>query len=111
MRRKQKILFSVILPICLVAVFFLGYFFSVVRLMSWSVFTSKPIKDWFRPQNAIYFDTDQVNELNIEAFNKVKNVLENNYYLVVVFFEAFSTAKYGLSAGVMDPYSVYYTPE
>ncbi|NLB77338.1 MAG: S41 family peptidase [Clostridiaceae bacterium] len=111
MRRKQKILFSVILPICLVAVFFLGYFFSVVRLMSWSVFTSKPIKDWFRPQNAIYFDTDQVNELNIEAFNKVKNVLENNYYQEVDFNEAFSTAIKGLSAGVKDPYTVYYTPE
>ncbi len=111
MRRKQKILLSVILPICLVVVFFLGYFFSVIHLMSWSVFTSKPIKDWFKPQNAIYFDTDQVDELNIEAFNKVKNVLENNYYQEVDFNEAFSTAIKGLSSGVKDPYTVYYTPE
>ena len=80
MRRKQKILLSVILPACLVAVFFLGYFFSVIQLMSWDVFISKPINEWFKQQNAIYFDADQVDELNIEAFNKVKNVLENKYY-------------------------------
>ena len=45
MRRKQRILLSVILPIILVAAFFSGYFFSVIRLMSWDVFTSKPIKN------------------------------------------------------------------
>lgn len=111
MRRKQKILLSVILPICLVAVFFLGYFFSVIQLMSWSVFTSKPVNEWFKPQNAIYFDTDQVDGLNIEAFNKVKNILENKYYQEVDFNEAFSTAIKGLSAGLKDPYTVYYTPD
>lgn len=111
MRRKQKILLSVILPICLVAVFFLGYFFSVIQMTSWNVFTSKPIKDWFKPQSAIYFDTDQVDKLNIEAFNKVKNVLENKYYKQVDFNEAFSTAIKGLSAGLNDPYTVYYTPD
>lgn len=111
MRRKQRILLSIILPICLVAVFFIGYFFSVIQLMSWNVFTSKPIKEWFKTQNAIYFDVDQVDELNIEAFNKVKNVLENKYYKEVDFNEAFSTAIKGLSAGLNDPYTVYYTPD
>ncbi|HHU89974.1 MAG TPA: S41 family peptidase [Clostridiaceae bacterium] len=111
MRRKQRILLSVILPIILVAAFFSGYFFSVIRLMSWDVFTSKPIKEWFKQQNAIYFDADQVDELNIEAFNRVKNVLENKYYQEVDFNEAFSIAIKGLSAGLKDPYTVYYTPE
>ncbi|NLE26109.1 MAG: S41 family peptidase, partial [Clostridiaceae bacterium] len=111
MRRKQKILLSVILPICFAAVFFLGYFFSVIQMTSWNVFTSKPIKDWFKPQSAIYFDIDQVDALNIEAFNKVKNVLENKYYKEVDFNEAFSTAIKGLSAGLNDPYTVYYTPD
>lgn len=111
MRRKQRTLLSIILPICLVAVFFIGYFFSVIQLMSWNVFTSKPIKEWFKTQNAIYFDVDQVDELNIEAFNKVKNVLENKYYKEVDFNEAFSTAIKGLSAGLNDPYTVYYTPD
>lgn len=111
MRRKQKILLSVILPACLVAVFFLGYFFSVIQLMSWDVFISKPINEWFKQQNAIYFDADQVDELNIEAFNKVKNVLENKYYKEVDFNEAFSHAIKGLSAGLDDPYTLYYTPE
>lgn len=89
--KKTKILLSVILPACLVAVF-LGYFFSVIQLMSWDVFISKPINEWFKQQNAIYFDADQVDELNIEAFNKVKNVLENKYYKEVDFNEAFSHA-------------------
>ncbi|MGI6122627.1 MAG: S41 family peptidase [Acetivibrionales bacterium] len=111
MRRRQKILFSVILPICFVAVFFLGYFFSVVNLMSWNVFRSRPIKEWFKQQNAIYFDADEVDARNIEAFNKVKNVLENKYYEEVDFNDAFSGAIKGLSAGVNDPYTVYYTPE
>jgi len=111
MRRKQKILLCIFLPVCFVAVFFMGYFYSVIRLMSWNVFASRPIKDWFKQQNAIYFDVDQVDELNIEAFNKVKNVLENKYYKDVDFNEAFSVAIKGLSAGLKDPYTVYYTPE
>ena len=63
-----------------------------------------------KQQNAIY-DVDQVDELNIEAFNKVKNVLENKYYKEVDFNEAFSHAIKGLSAGLDDPYTLYYTPE
>ncbi|NLX63776.1 MAG: S41 family peptidase [Clostridiaceae bacterium] len=111
MRRKQKIILCIFLPVCFITVFFMGYFYSVIRLMSWNVFISRPVKDWFRQQNAIYFDEDQVDELNIEAFNRVKNVLENKYYKEVDFNEAFSVAIKGLSAGLKDPYTVYYTPE
>ena len=111
MSRKQKIILCVFLPVCFVAIFFMGYFYSVIRLMSWNVFTSRPVKEWFKQQNAIYFDEEQVDELNIEAFNKVKNVLENKYYKEVDFNEAFSVAIKGLSAGLKDPYTVYYTPE
>ncbi|MGI6083897.1 MAG: S41 family peptidase [Acetivibrionales bacterium] len=111
MRKKQKILLSVLIPISLVTVFFLGYFFSVIRLMSWNVFTSRPIKEWFKTQTAIYFDADQIDDQDIKAFNRVKNVLENKYYEEVDFGATFGATIKGLTAGLNDPYTIYYTPE
>lgn len=111
MNKKRTIWISVLLPLILVAVFFSGYFFSVIRLMSWDVFVSKPVVDWFKQQNAIYFDENQVDLMDIAAFNKVKNILENEYYMEVDFKESFNTAIKGLSAALNDPYTTYYTPE
>lgn len=111
MRNKRTIWISILLPLFLVVAFFSGYFFSVIRLMSWDVFVSKPAEDWFKPQNAIYFDRDQVDLVDIAAFNKVKNILENEYYKEVNFKESFNTAIKGLSAALNDPYTSYYTPE
>lgn len=111
MNYKRTILISLLIMLCLVAAFFSGYFFSVIRLMSWEVFVSKPAEDWFKPQNAIYFDRDQIDIEDIAAFNHVKNILENEYYKEVDFREAFSMAIKGLSAGLDDPYTAYYTPE
>lgn len=111
MRLRRKILISLVLLVCFTAVFFAGYFFSVVNLMSWDVFSSRPIGDWFKPQFAIFFDKDQVDYKDIAAFNRVKNLLENQYYEEVDFYKTFSTAIKGLSAGVGDPYTMYYTPE
>lgn len=111
MKTKHKILVSLIILVCSAAAFFTGYFFSVIRLVSWEVFVSKPVGNWFEPQNAIYFDRDQVDFEDIAAFNHVKNILENKYYKDVDFSQVFSMAIKGLSLGVEDPYTVYYTPE
>ncbi|HHW22530.1 MAG TPA: S41 family peptidase [Clostridiaceae bacterium] len=111
MKYKRTILISFLVVICLAAAFFSGYFFSVIRLMSWEVFVSKPADEWFKPQNAIFFDEDQLDPKDIAAFNHVKNIIENEYYKEVDFREAFSMAIKGLSAGLKDPYTVYFTPE
>ncbi len=111
MRNKRTIWISILLPLFLVTAFFLGYFFSVIRLMTWDVFVSKPIEGWFKPQNAIYFDQDQVDLVDIAAFNKVKNIITNDYYKEVDFKESFNTAIKGLSEALDDPYTSYYTPE
>ncbi|MCX7772456.1 MAG: S41 family peptidase [Clostridia bacterium] len=91
--------------------FFLGYFFSVVRLVSWDVFTSKPLNDWFKPQLALFFDEDQVDMKTVRAFNRVKNILGTRYYEPVNFSNSLSMAIKGLAAGTKDPYTVYYTPD
>lgn len=111
MRRKYKVWLSILLPICLIAVFFIGYFYSVVRQVSWNVFLSKPIGSWFEQQHAIYFDSEEVDTLNIEAYNRVKNILQNNYYKEADFNKVFSSSIKGLAAGLDDPYTTYYTPD
>lgn len=111
MKLGRKILISLILLVCFTVVFFAGYFFSVINLMSWDVFSSRPLKNWFKPQVAIYFDEDQVDFKDVAAFNRVKNLLENDYYEEVDFSKVFSSAIKGLSEGVEDPYTMYYTPE
>ncbi|MGI6049774.1 MAG: S41 family peptidase [Acetivibrionales bacterium] len=111
MRRKQKVKLAIIVSICVIAAFFTGYFSSLITMLSWDVFSSRPIASWFERQNAIFFAEDDVDTLNIEAYNKVKGVLENNYYKEVDFDEAFSTSIKGLAAGLEDPYTVYFTPE
>lgn len=111
MNLKRTILISLLILLCLAAAFFSGYFYSVIRLMSWEVFVSKPPEDWFEPQNAIYFDKDQVDFEDIAAFNHVKNILENEYYKEIDFKGVFSMAIKGFSAGLKDPYTMYFTPE
>ncbi len=110
MRRKQKVKISIIVSICLIAAFFIGYFSSAITMVSWKVFLSKPIASWFEQQNAVFFAKDDVDIVNIQAFNRVKGILENNYYKDVDFDEAFSTSIKGLAAGLDDPYTVYFTP-
>ena len=71
MRRKQKVKISIIVSICLIAAFFIGYFSSAITMVSWKVFLSKPIASWFEQQNAVFFAKDDVDIVNIQAFNKI----------------------------------------
>ena len=108
MNYKRTILISLLIMLCLVAAFFRLFLFCYT-LDVLGGFVSKPAEDWFKPQNAIYFDRDQIDIEDIAAFNHVKNILENEYYKEVDFREAFSMAIKGLSAGLDDPYTAYYT--
>lgn len=111
MRRKQKVRLYLSIASWLILAFFIGYFSSVITMVSWDVFANKPIISWFKQQNAIFLSEDNVDVENIEAYNKVKSVLEKNYYKEVDFNEAFSTSIKGLAAGLDDPYTVYFDPE
>lgn len=91
--------------------FFAGYFVSVGTLVSWDNMMSRPITHWFRQQQAIFFDRDDVELDNIEAFNRVRDLLNTRYYKPVDINALFSGAIKGLAAGVQDPYTVYYSPE
>ena len=109
--KNRRILWISGLIITFVAAFFIGYFYSVVHLVSWEVFTSKAPSEWFNPQYALFFNENEVELKDIQAYNRVKNILDANYYENVDFGETFSTSIKGLTAGLKDPYTVYYTPE
>ncbi len=111
MRNKRVALIVSLVLICSVFAFCFGYLFSVVRLVSWDVFITKPVGEWFEPQYALFFSQDQVDVKDIQAFNRVKNILDTRYYEQVDFNNALSTSIKGLAAGLADPYTVYYTPE
>lgn len=101
----------VIVLLCSTISFFAGYFVSVGTLVSWNVMLSRPLSSWFKPQYALFFDKDEVNIENIEAFNRVKDVLASRYYEPVDLNELLIGATKGLAAGVEDPYTVYYDPQ
>lgn len=101
----------VIAVVCSTIMFFAGYFFSVTRLVSWEVFTSKSLGEWFKPQYALFFDEDDVDIRDIQAYNRVKNILGKRYYENIDFSEIFSTSIKGLAAGLEDPYTIYFTPD
>ncbi|NMA65112.1 MAG: S41 family peptidase [Clostridiaceae bacterium] len=111
MRNSRKIKNISIICICLVLTFLSGYLFSVIRMVSWKVFLTKPLVHWFRPQTALFFEEGEVSESNLLAFSRVKNILRTRYYQELDFDEVFSMAIKGLSAGAKDPYTVYLTPE
>lgn len=97
--------------ICSVFVFLFGYFFSVIKMVSWDVFTTKAPWEWVKPQYALFFNEDEVDIKDVQAFNRVKNILDTRYYEEVNFDDALETSIKGLSAGLKDPYTMYYTPE
>jgi len=111
MRNRRKIINISVICICLIISFFSGYFYSIIRMVSWDVFVTKPVAEWFKPQTALFFEEDEISQSNISAFNRVKNILSTRYYQEIDLDEAFSMAIKGLSAGTKDPYTVYYTPE
>ncbi len=111
MKNKQKYINTAVICICLAVTFVAGYFFSVIRILSWDVFISKSPGEWFNKQTVLYFDSDEIDYDNIQAFNRVRNILGTRYYEQVDMNKAFSMAIKGLSAGSGDPYTVYYTPE
>ncbi len=111
MRDKRFAWILTLVLVCTVFAFMFGYLFSVVRMVSWEVFITKPIGEWFQPQYALFFNEDQVNVKDIQAYNRVKNILDTRYYEPVDFNAALSTSIKGLSAGLKDPYTVYYTPD
>lgn len=112
MVKKSSIVWIVcIVLLFTIASFFLGYFASVSRLVSWDVMTSRPLTDWFKPQYALFFEEDGLDIETIEAFNRVKNVLDNRYYKELDMNKLFSTAIKGLTQGTEDPYTVYLDPD
>jgi carboxyl-terminal processing protease len=80
-------------------------------MVSWDVFTARMPWDWFKPQYALFFGQDEVSASDVKAFNRVKNILDTRYYEEVDFDKALQTSIKGLSAGLGDPYTMYYTPE
>lgn len=111
MKNRRLVRTMSLVLICSTLAFFFGYFFSVIRLVSWDVFTTKAPGDWFKTQYALFFNEDEVDAKDVQAFNRVKNILDTRYYEEVDFNDALSTSIKGLSAGLKDPYTVYYTPE
>lgn len=111
MKERRKFLSCTLIALCLIVAFVLGYFCSVIRMVSWNTFISKPLGEWVKPQYAIFFNKDEIDIENIHAYNRVKNILNTRYYEPVDVNEAFSMSIKGLSAGLGDPYTVYYTPE
>ncbi len=111
MRDKRFAWILTLVLVCTVFAFMFGYLFSVVRMVSWEVFITKPMVEWLQPQYALFFNEDQVNVKDIQAYNRVKNILDTRYYEPVDFNAALSTSIKGLSAGLKDPYTVYYTPD
>jgi carboxyl-terminal processing protease len=110
--KNKRILWTVVLVVvCSTIMFFAGYIASVVTMHSWEVFISKPLVEWFKPQYMLLFDEDDVDIRDINAYNRVKNVLEKRYYQAVDFTEIFNTSIKGLAAGLKDPYTLYLTPE
>lgn len=93
------------------AVLFAGYFVSVGTLVSWKNVMARPLTSWFKQQHAVFFDGDEVDIKNIEAFNRVKDVLRTRYYKPVDINALFVGAIKGLAEGVEDPYTVYYDPD
>lgn len=111
MRNKRFAWTLTLVLICSVFAFLFGYLFSLVRMVSWDVLITKPVGEWFEPQHALFFNKDEVDVKDIQAFNRVKNILDTRYFEPVNFNDALSTAIKGLSAGLKDPYTVYYTPD
>lgn len=94
-----------------VAIFLFGYYFSVVRMVSWDVFTTRLPWDWFKPQYALFFNQDDVDAADIKAYNRVRYILDTRFYEEVDFTDALQTSIKGLAEGPGDPYTLYYTPE
>jgi carboxyl-terminal processing protease len=119
MVRKQTCWIIIALSIVLICLsFFIGCSFLVIRLVSWETYITKPPFEWLKPpynwfdnQYALYFDKDQVKREDIDAFNRVKKILETRYYEEVDFDKLMSSTIKGLASGVGDPYTVYYTPD
>jgi carboxyl-terminal processing protease len=72
---------------------------------------TRPITGWFKQQYALFFNEDEVDIVNIEAFNRVKDLLLSRYYKPVDINALLEGAVKGLAEGVEDPYTVYYNPE
>jgi len=112
MKDKSLIIkITAIILICSALSFFAGYFVSVGTLVSWENVLARPISGWFRQQYALFFDEDEVDIENIEAFNRVKDLLMSRYYKPVDVNALLERAIKGLAEGVDDPYNVYYNPE
>ena len=112
MRNKALIIkITVIILLCSTLSFFAGYFVSVGTLVSWKNVMTRPITGWFKQQYALFFNEDEVDIVNIEAFNRVKDLLLSRYYKPVDINALLEGAVKGLAEGVEDPYTVYYNPE
>lgn len=111
MKNKSVVRIVAIAVVCSILSFFVGYFVSVGTLVTWQNMFMRPLSDWFKPQKAIFFDQDSIDSSNIEAFNKVKDIIETRYYEPVDANTLFTSAIKGLAQGPGDPYTVYYDPD
>lgn len=109
--KKLLLKIIVIILVCSALSFFAGYFVSVGTLVSWDNMMSRPLTGWFKQQYALFFDEDEIDIENIEAFNRVKDVLATRYYKTLDINALFTGAIKGLAEGTEDPYTVYYDPE
>lgn len=110
-KRSSVIKIVAIVLLCSAISFFAGYIVSVGTLVSWDNMMARPFSSWFRQQHAIFFDESEVDIENIEAFNRVKDLLQNRYYKPVDANDLFVGAIKGMAEAVGDPYTVYYDPE
>ena len=110
MKNKSIIKIVAIVILCSVISFFIGYYASVINLVSWNNMIMRPLA-WFRPQEAIFLDKNSVDPNNVDALNSVKNILETRYYKPLNMNDLISSAIKGLAEGTGDPYTVYYDPE
>lgn len=111
LKKSSVIKIIVFVILCSFISFFAGYFVSVATLVSWDNMFTRPLTDWFKPQYALFFEKNTVDLENIEAFNRVKDILNTRYYKPVDMNTLFGSAIKGITQGLGDPYSVYYTPE
>lgn len=65
----------------------------------------------FNPDYAITFDKDDVDSVNINKFNEVKNLLDTYFYKNVDQNQMLEGAISGMANSLEDPYTVYFTKD
>lgn len=118
---NKNLIAGKVLPI-LIAVFLsstiTGYGFLVWHYSNphYVIMSEKDVEKYkdlkgFDPQHAITFDKNNVDSVNINKFNEVKNLLDTYYYKKVDQNDMLEGAIAGMANSLNDPYTVYFTKE